>query len=97
MNMTQHEEHIRDSAIDNSRWDGFDCGDIGRDEAPAHGRNVIGRMTSGCGYRVEIVHFWHESFDDFFEVYVDRNRVHFSDDRANAITVARWWMDGCPA
>jgi hypothetical protein len=25
--MTQYEEHIRDSAFDNSRWDGFDRGD----------------------------------------------------------------------
>ena len=26
--MTHYEEHIRDSALDNSRWDGFDRGDL---------------------------------------------------------------------
>jgi hypothetical protein len=94
--MNTYEEHIQDSAIDNSRWDGFDRGDIDHDDTPACGMKVIGRMTSGGGYRVSIVQLWHESFDDSFEVYVNNNRVHFTEDRANAIAVARWWMDGCP-
>ena len=93
--MNKYEEHIRDSAIDNSRWDGFDRGDLGCDESGDHGIKVICRMTSGGGYRVEIVHLWH-GFDDFFEVLVAGKQVHSTDDRASAITVARWWMSGCP-
>lgn len=59
------------------------------------GRTTIGRMTSGGGYRVVITKFW---FDDFstYEVSIDGNRVHSTDDKENAIIVARWWMNGCP-
>lgn len=89
----KYAEHLRDSASDNSRWDGYDRGDCSE---PRHGHRVIGRMTSGGGYRVEIVEYWHEQFGSFFEVYVDRRRVHATDDRTAAVTVARWWMDGCP-
>lgn len=32
----QYEEHLRDSAPDNSRFDGFDRGDSGRPEDPGH-------------------------------------------------------------
>jgi len=88
----QYEEHLAHSAPCNSRWDGFDRGtDFERDQ----GSKVIGRMTSGGGYKVEITEVWDES-DTFFEVSVDGKRVWWDEDRAKAIVVARWWMDGCP-
>jgi hypothetical protein len=94
----QYEEHLAHSAPCASRWDGFDRGDDGRwEDCPAdQGQRVIGRMTSGGGYRVEITEFW---CDDSltYEVAVDGHRVHATDDRAQAVTVARWWMAGCPA
>lgn len=93
--MTQYEEHLRDSAPCSSRWDGFDRGDL-MPEAPAdQGQRVIGRMTSGGGYSVTITEFWCDD-DAVFEVAIDGERVHSTEDRANAITVARWWMSGCP-
>jgi hypothetical protein len=91
-----YQEHLNHSAPCNSRFDGFDRGDIGQEEDRDQGTKCIGRMTSGGGYRVEIFHLWSDG-DDFFEVYVDKKRVHFTEERDNAIVVARWWMKGCPA
>lgn len=91
----QYEEHLA-SQPDNSRWDGFDRGDIGRDEV-ASGERIIGRMTNGAGQRVVIVE---EFAGDVtcHKVLVDGDCVFFEEDcRQRAITVARWWMDGCPA
>lgn len=90
----QYEEHLA-SLPDNSRWDGFDRGDIGQEEDLNQGSRVIGRMTSGGGYRVEITEFWCDDWT-FFEVSIDGDRVHSTEERANAIIVARWWMNGCP-
>jgi len=91
---TQYEEHLA-SQPDNSRWDGFCRGDIGNDDVD-QGSKVIGRMTSGGGFRVEITEFWWSDWT-FFEVTIDGRRVHSTEDRGNAIIVARWWMNGCPA
>jgi hypothetical protein len=98
MNLSHYEEHIAHSAPCNSRWDGFDRGDLGRTSVDACdiGQRVIGRMTSEGGYRVVVTEFWCD-MDSVFEVHVDGKRVHSTDDRAQAITVARWWMAGCPA
>ena len=91
----QYEEHLAHSAPCASRWDGFDRGDDGQEIVQDQGKRVIGRMTSGGGYRVEIVEYWFDaSFD--YEVLVDGRRVHNTDTRENAVTVARWWMNGCP-
>jgi hypothetical protein len=92
--MNQYEEHLAHSAPCNSRWDGFDRGDLA--ESPAdQGQRVIGRMASSRG-RVTVTEFWCGR-DSFFEVAVGSNQVHWTNDRANAITVARWWVIGCPA
>lgn len=96
MYANQYEEHLAHSAPCNSRWDGWDRGDTATDFETAHGSRVIGRMTSGGGYKVEITEFWWR-YDTHFEVSVDGRRVHSTDDRAKAIVVARWWMNGCPA
>lgn len=88
----QYEEHMA-SQPDNSRWDGFDRGDA--DFSTDQGSRIIGRMTSGGGYKVIITEFWNDDLS-FFEVAIDRRRVHSTEDRANAIIVARWWMAGCP-
>lgn len=88
----QYEEHLV-SQPDNSRWDGFDCGDTSVEID--QGSRVIGRMTSGGGYKVTITEFWNDDWT-FFEVAVDGRRVHSAEDRAKATAVARWWMDGCP-
>jgi hypothetical protein len=52
-------------------------------------------MTSGGGYKVIITEFWNDDLS-FFEVAIDNRRVHSTEDRANAIIVARWWIAGCP-
>lgn len=90
----QYEEHLAHSAPCSSRWDGFDRGDT--DFEVDQGSRVIGRMTSGGGYKVTITEFWNNGWT-FFEVAIDGRRVHSTEDRAGAIIVARWWMDGCPA
>lgn len=88
-------EHIQDTAPCSSRWDGFDRGD--RYDTPEIVERCIGRMTSEAGYRVTIMEFEFEG-DYLYEVFINGDRVYqdFSD-RATAIRVARWWMDGCPA
>ncbi|MFD0669739.1 hypothetical protein ACT80S_18615 [Ramlibacter sp. MAHUQ-53] len=97
--MTQYEEHLRDSAPDNSRWDGFDRGDTGREDFdyPDQGERVIGRMTSEAGKRVVIVEQYCDEFRNY-EVRVNGNCV-FGDceERAQAVKVARWWLNGCHA
>ena len=92
--MTHYEEHLAHSAPCTSRWDGWDRGDttIEVDQ----GSKVIGRMTSGGGYKVEIIEHW-AGRDTYFEVLVDGKQVHWTDDdRTKAVVVARWWMKGCP-
>ena len=90
--MNQYQEHLQDSQPDNSRWDGWDCGDTGFEID--QGSQVIGRMTSGGGYKVEIIEHW-SGCDTYFEVLVDGKRVHWTDDdRTKAVVVARWWMKG---
>lgn len=99
MYASQYEEHLAHSAPCASRWDGFDRGDL--DVATHHdqGQRVIGRMTNGAGQRVVIVELWFDG-DMAYEVQID-GAIVYSDfldgDRARAITVARWWMSGCPA
>lgn len=83
------------------KFAGFDRGDAGRNPAEDvdQGERVIGRMTNEAGQRVVIRELWCEELRAY-EVYVDGDRVYsdFEDaDRARAITVGRWWMDGCPA
>jgi hypothetical protein len=60
------------------------------------GQRTIGRMTSGGGYRVEIVEYWCDDMRHY-EVLIAGRRAHSTEDRGNAVIVARWWMDGCPA
>lgn len=91
--MNQYQEHLQDSQPDNSRWDGFDRCDT--DCTVDSGSKVIGRMTSGGGYKVEIIESWSDD-DTAFDVLVNGNRVHGTQDRQDAIVVARWWMNGCP-
>lgn len=94
---SHYEEHLAHSAPCASRWDGFDRGDTGRDvDHCDQGQRVIGRMTSGGGYRVEIIETWCDDLLDY-EVRIDGKCVHTAEDRAQAVAVARWWMDGCPA
>lgn len=93
--MSQYEEHLAHSAPCNSRWDGFDRGDLGRDEEFDQGVEVIGRMRCARGL-VEVARLWSRGWEGF-EVLVNGNRVHSTDDRANALTVGRWWLSDCPA
>jgi len=90
---TKYEEHLAHSAPCSSRWDGFDRGDDCQEKD--QGSRVIGRMTSGGGYRVEITELWDGDWSGY-EVHVDGKRVLFSSYKDEAITVARWWMAGCP-
>ncbi len=98
MSFAQYQEEVDFSNSYNpaDKFAGFDRGDTGRDVGHHDvGARVIGRMTSGGGYRVTIVEHYCDD-DSFFEVSIDGERVHSTEDRAQAITVARWWMDGCP-
>lgn len=90
--MNQYQEHL-DSQPDNSRWDGFCRGDT--ENTIDYGSKVIGRMTSGAGYKVEIVEYW-SGYDTDYEVLIDGKRVHNTEDHAKAIVVGRWWLNGCP-
>ncbi len=97
MYLDKFEEHLRDSAPCNSRWDGFDRGDS-YDTYPAdQGERVIGQMTNEAGQRVVIVEQYCDDLRNY-QVLIDGACVFDDcDDRALAIRVARWWMDGCPA
>jgi len=88
----KYQEHLDHSAPCSSRFDGFDRGD--ENQQRDQGSRVIGRMTSSRG-QVKIVESWCE-YDVAFDVFVDGKRVHSAEDRSEAITVARWWMAGCP-
>lgn len=88
----EYEEHLA-SQPDESRWDGFDRGTF----EEIYGETIIGRMTNNAGQRVVIVEECAD-VDVFHRVEVDGSVVFFEEDaRARAITVARWWMAGCPA
>lgn len=96
---SKYEEHLA-SQPDNSRWDGFDRGDLDNVDCPCdQGERVIGRMTNEAGQRVVISEYWCDT-DYAYEVFVDGASVYkdcIDMDRTRAITVAQWWMDGCPA
>lgn len=92
----QYEEHVAHSAPCASRWDGFDRGTLWDDE-PGFTERVIGRMTNEAGQRVVIREVDFE-VDKEYSVWVGGARVFCDlDCKDRAITVARWWMDGCPA
>lgn len=85
------EEHFQHSAPDNSRFDGFDRGDIGNTEA-ATAETVIGRMSCWHG-TVEVVEVI-SGYDSDFYVRVDGRMVTDLMDRDRAIEVGRWWVKG---
>jgi hypothetical protein len=97
----QYEEHLA-SQPDNSRWDGFDRGDLGREEQPEVNEIIVGRMTNGAGQRV-VLKVTDFGYDAEAAVFVDGDRVFCdlfgtcSEARVKAIRVGRWWMAGCPA
>ena len=91
MSFAQYQEEVdfANSYNPADKFAGFDRGDLGRADFGACdvGTRVIGRMTSGGGYRVIIVESYCDD-DSFFEVSIDGKRVHSTGDRAQAITVA---------
>jgi len=87
------EEHLA-SQPDNSRWDGYCRGDTSFEVD--QGSRVISNTTSGGGYLVTVTELWSAELS-VFEVAIDGSRVHFTDELAQAIIVARWWLAGCPA
>jgi len=92
----QYEEHIAHSASCNSRYDGFDRGTVWANEETIT-EICIGRMTNEKGQKVSIMEADY-GYDKAFTVYVDGNCVFVDFDcRSQAISVARWWMNGCPA
>jgi hypothetical protein len=86
--MNQYDEHIRDSAPCTSRFDGFDCGDLGVSD---QGTRVVGRMTATQGYKVEIVECWND-YDCIFQVLVAGMLVQTAEDYPEAVIVARRWL-----
>lgn len=93
MTTDKYAEHLA-SQPDNSRWDGFCCGDTSFELD--QGSRVLVNTTSGAGYLVTVTEFWSAGLS-VFEVAVISRRVHFTDELAQALTVARWWLAGCPA
>ena len=97
----QYEEHLAHSAPCSSQWDGFDRGTVWADEkeeADEIAFVVIGRMTNGAGQRVVIEEVTFGPSDVYHAVLVDGGKVFWEENnRQRAITVARWWMAGCPA
>lgn len=94
MNTAHYAEHIAHSMNDGSQWDGFDRGDCA--EEP-QSRVVLGRMTTEAGSRVVVTE--DACGDDVFHTVTVGGECVFSepDSRERALTVASWWMDGCPA
>ena len=97
----QYEEHLAHSAPCNSRWDGFDRGTVWADEkeeADDIQIVVIGRMTNNAGQRVVIEEVTFGPSEVYHTVLVNGAKVFWElNSRQQAITVARWWMAGCPA
>jgi hypothetical protein len=91
MNMTQYEEHIRDSAPCTSRFDGYDRGDLGREEILDQGTRVVGRMTATQGYKVEIIECWNGDFS-MHQILVAGMVVQTAEDYPEAVIVARRWL-----
>ena len=91
--MNAYEEHLRDSAPDSSRWDGFDRGTVWADEELECTRKVIDSMTNKAGRLVVIAEF-STRYDLWYEVSVDGVTVYSGEqwDRHHAIHVGRWWM-----
>ena len=92
--MNKYDEHMQDSAPDASRFDGFCRGDIGRDVSDT-GERIIGNMPSDIG-RIRIIEAWDGDLS-FYTVTVAGSRVHMTDSREQAVTIARWWLSGCPS
>ena len=89
----KYEEHLRDSAPDNSRFDGFCRGDIGNDDIGGDiVETVIGRMRCWHG-TVEVVEVSMGMDTDFY-VRVNGRMVTEFLPRDRAITVGRWWING---
>jgi hypothetical protein len=92
----KYEEHIRDSAQDNSRFDGFDRGDLGNDDVDGNiEETVIGRMSCYHG-KVEVVEVAMGMDTDYY-VRVNGRMVTEFMDRERALRVGRWWVNGAAA
>jgi hypothetical protein len=87
---------LNDSAPDNSRFDGFDRGDLGNDKGNEVHGSVIGRMRCWHG-TVEIVEVVYPDGDKEHFVRVNGRQVTEFVNREKAIVVGRWWLNGCPA
>ena len=87
----KYEEHLRDSAPDNSRFDGFDRGDRNDIDGEIV-ETVIGRMRCWHG-TVEVVEVSMGMDTDFY-VRVNGRMVTEFMERDRAITVGRWWVSG---
>jgi len=95
----QYEEHLAHSAPCSSQWDGFDRGDSERDvDFVEIITTIIGRMTNNAGQRVVIEEVTFGPSEVYHTVLVNGAKVFWElNSRQQAITVARWWMAGCPA
>lgn len=92
----KYAEHLRDSAPDNSRFDGFDRGDLGNDDVGGDiTETVIGRMRCYHG-TVEVVAVCFGMDKDFY-VRVNGRMVTDLMDRDRALRVGRWWVNGAAA
>ena len=98
MYANQYEEHQAHSAPCASRWDGFDRGTDWAAEDNEIAQRVIGRMTSESGHRVEVIIYEGGSADGYAEVRVNGKEVFGEfEGLQRALTVGRWWLNGCSA
>ena len=92
----KYQEHLRDSAPDNSRFDGFCRGDLGNDDIDdGIVETVIGRMRCYHG-KVEVVAVSMGMDTDYY-IRVNGRMVTDFMDRDRAIEVGRWWVNGAAA
>lgn len=101
MSFAQYQEEVDFANNYNpaDKFAGFDRGDAGRADFDAAdvGQRVVGRLTNDAGQRVEIIEDYCDDLSLYF-VRVDGDCVTcLLDNRAEAVTVARWWMNGCAA
>lgn len=89
--MDTYQEHLDHSGPCSSRWDGFDRGDIGREDDHLVVETVIGRMTNPFGELVVITETAVDGFA-YYEVTVNGHHADWADDREEAVRLGRLRM-----
>lgn len=87
MYLDKYEEHLRDSAPDNSRWDGFDRGDL--DEVFECHVRVVAEAVNRHGIAVSLLNHTDSYGADDWIVTLNGEYVFLGDTEARARAEAR--------